>query len=321
MNRIYELTLKGLKRYVYPQIGHPVTLPPLVYTDNMEECNTLIKNAIEGNEPFMVARLGSTEMNAVANYVGVRDNPHSALKYIKGEINEWWWNITSITQMQTNSGFFPITEENIVKYSKLMLEDVQQIDILGSWVPQEYYIKNELSKALKYRLGNIEPPFMDTFSPYSWTRALKGKRVLVVHPFRDTIVNQYEKRSKLFQDSEFLPDFELLTVKAVQSLGGTTEFKDWFEALNWMKQKMDALDYDVAILGCGAYGLPLAAHAKRTGHKAIHLGGASQLLFGIRGNRWDSQPKYQGLFNDYWVRPGDAEKPASAANVENACYW
>lgn len=34
---------------------------------------------------------------------------------------------------------------------------------------------------------------------------------------------------------------------------------------------MDAYDYDVAIIGCGAYGMHLAAHAKRKGKIAIHL--------------------------------------------------
>lgn len=321
MNRLFELTLKGIKRYIYPIIGTPVPIPPLGYIDNRDECQKMIMDALENGKPYMVARMGSTEMNALANYVGVRDNPHNPWKYIKGEINEWWWNMTSINQMQSNAGFFPITEEGIIKFSKMMLKDVQQIDILGSWVPQEYYIQKELSNAKKFFLGNIEPPYIDTWSPNSWTHALKGKRVLVVHPFQSTIVSQYKRREKLFENPDFMPEFTLLTVKAVQSIGGNSEFKDWFEALDWMKQQMDAVEYDICILGCGAYGLPLAAHAKRTGHKAIHMGGATQLLFGIRGNRWDNQPGFKDLPNEYWVRPGEDEKPATAFNVENACYW
>ena len=321
MNRILELSLKTLRRYVYPRVGHPVQLPPLEYIDNKDECQALIMKGLEGGDPFMVARMGSTEMNAIANYIGVRDNPHSAIKYIKGEINEWWWSMTSINQMQTNSGFFPITEENIIRFSNMILEDIQLVDVFGSWVPQEYYIRKELANAKKYFLGNLEPPYLNSWSPNSWTKALKGKRVLVVHPFSNTIVSQYKKRTLLFENPEFMPEFDLLTIKAVQSLGGNNEYKDWFEALEWMKQQMDAVEYDICILGCGAYGLPLAAHAKRTGHKAIHLGGATQLLFGIRGNRWERQPKFDSLFNDYWVRPTIEEKPANAAQVENSCYW
>lgn len=42
-----------------------------------------------------------------------------------------------------------------------------------------------------------------------WTTALKGKKVLVIHPFVDTIKKQYEKRDKLFETSK-LPTFESL---------------------------------------------------------------------------------------------------------------
>ena len=88
----------------------------------------------------------------------------------------------------------------------------------------------------------------------------------------------------------------------------------------------------MCLIGCGAYGFPLAAHVKRTGRQAIHLGGALQLLFGIRGKRWENPTYgvkewglaygcYRELMNDYWVRPGENFKPANAEHVEGACYW
>ena len=120
----------------------------------------------------------------------------------------------------------------------------------------------------------------------------------------------------------------------MQSLGGEDNgFKGWFEALEWMKQEMDKEPYDIALIGCGAYGFPLAAHSKRTGHKAVHLGGALQLLFGIKGKRWEN-PNYcknwhmnpldfyvKMMSNPYWVRPSLYAKPKSAEKVEDACYW
>ena len=80
-------------------------------------------------------------------------------------------------------------------------------------------------------------------------------------------------------------------------------------------------DFDVAILGCGAYGFPLAAEIKRMGKKAIHLGRATQLWFGIKGKRWNDDPLTKSLYNDAWVSPSDAEKPANADGVEGGCYW
>lgn len=81
-------------------------------------------------------------------------------------------------------------------------------------------------------------------------------------------------------------------IPAVQSLGGENNgFTTWFEALDWMKQEITSKSFDICIIGCGAYGFHLAAHVKRIGKQAIHMGGATQLLFGIKGNRWEN-PMY-----------------------------
>ena len=84
--------------------------------------------------------------------------------------------------------------------------------------------------------------------------------MLVVHPFRRTILAQYEKRTQLFPGKDVLPELASLTViQAVQGLGGQdTGYADWFDALTEMERRMDAADYDVAIVGAGAYSLPLA---------------------------------------------------------------
>ena len=89
-----------------------------------------------------------------------------------------------------------------------------------------------------------------------------------------------------------------------------------------MKQEIDCCDYEIALIGCGAYGMDLAAHVKRRGKIAIHLAGWTQMLFGIYGNRWlEDQPAYRRLINEYWVRPLESEKAAGAEKVENGCYW
>ena len=81
----------------------------------------------------------------------------------------------------------------------------------------------------------------------------------------------------------------------------------------------------ICLIGAGAYGLPLAAHVKRMGKKGIHLGGTVQLLFGIKGKRWENNYHkvydYTTLFNEEWVRPNKLEVPQNAQSVEEACYW
>ena len=81
------------------------------------------------------------------------------------------------------------------------------------------------------------------------------------------------------------------------------------------------IDFDVAIIGCGSYGFPLAAMLRKSGKIAVHMGGATQLLFGIKGRRWEEREQFKAIMNDYWVRPDESEVPQNAVTVENGCYW
>ena len=82
-------------------------------------------------------------------------------------------------------------------------------------------------------------------------------------------------------------------------------------------------DFDVALIGCGAYGFPLAAKIKRAGKIALHLGGFTQLLFGIKGARWENAQDYYRklLDNPAWVRPLPEETPDGFFRHENGAYW
>jgi hypothetical protein len=201
-----------------------------------------------------------------------------------------------------------------------MLQDMQQVDLLGSWIFKESQFKRELSKAAKCPLSDLEPYFHQR----PWSAALEGKTVLVVHPFVKTIEKQYARRQLLFSHPEVLPDFELKTIQSVQSIGtthGRQQFSDWFEALESMEQKIAQTEFDVAIIGCGAYGLPLAAHVKRLGKRAVHLGGATQILFGIKGKRWEDIPAFAKLFNEHWVRASEEDRPDNYREIEGGSYW
>ena len=119
-----------------------------------------------------------------------------------------------------------------------------------------------------------------------------------------------------------LPEYELKTLRAVQSnAGAEVPYKDWFEALKWMEDEIAKIDFDICILGCGAYGLPLAATIKRMGKKAIHMGGILQFLFGITSKRYDENEKYKPFINEYFVHPDAKDRPQNASAVEGGCYW
>lgn len=327
LNRIYHFALKSLRKIV--QTINPPKLPSVDFVSS-EDVSEEIHHLLISQVPCMIARFGSTELNAVCNYLGVKNNRRSIWQFITNKTPQWWWNEKSVMQMQINAGFFPPSKENIARFSEMMIEDLAQVDILGSWRPEETFVSQYIMNAIKVPLLCLEP----YWGKDPWSRALEDKEVLVIHPFTESIQKQYEKRELLFDDKRVLPTFkELHIIKAIQSLGGDSNgFKDWFEALQWMKNEMDKTSYDIALIGCGAYGFPLAAHAKRQGKKAVHLGGALQLLFGIKGKRWENPEygkefpgtkfSYQELINhNNWTYPLSTEKPPVAVNVEGGCYW
>lgn len=328
MNGIQIIALKALRKlYAKAFIGE---LPPYDRgVTDFNQASELIYDLLVSGKPCMVARFGNNELRALINYLGVAEKKRSSWNYIRGKKIAWWWETSLKKKMAECAGFFPSTDANLMKFGELMVEDMKQVDLLGSWLREEQMMIDEYClKLRKVTLMALEP----YWATNPWTRALEGKKVLVIHPFASLIESQYaEKRELLFQDKRVLPSFELKTLQAVQSIGGESDFKDWFEALDWMKTRMDAIDYDIALIGCGAYGFPLAAHAKRMGKQSVHLGGALQLLFGIKGKRWENpnygvpvfgvQNMYKRLFNEAWLYPTKNMQPKSADKVEGGCYW
>lgn len=274
------------------------------------DANELIRKNIEKGSPFLVARFGDGELRTTIYYLNrqLSSKRKEYPQYIKNAICK-------------NAGFFPDSENMIDRFGQVMIESCKKVDILAVWfnLLEDYvYRRFGPSDGQCIYLKALEPFWFEK----PWSSALKGKKVLVVHPFADTIQAQYKKREKLFKDPDVLPNFELISLKAVQSIGGECkDFSTWFEALEWMYQEAMKKDFDIAIVGCGAYGLPLAAKIRSAGKMVIHMGGATQLLFGIKGARWDVRPDYVSLYNEAWCRPGIGETPKTASQVEGGCYW
>lgn len=285
--------------------------------------NRVIYNAIIEGKPFWAGRFGGTEMNMIYQQLLYRMHPEKDARE------------AAVKQLCMLSGFFPNDTFLAERFVDLMLEDCGQIDLLAEWrrYMEDYiYVKYQPNTMLT-QLYHLEPWNMyqhpnSKIKP--WSAALKGKKVLVVHPFEKSIKEQYEKNrehifERIYNAEDILPQFELITLKAVQTLAGEEDarFKTWFDALDWMTEQCRQIEFDVAIIGCGAYGFPLAAEIKKMGKIAIHLGGVTQIMFGIIGSRWEVEYPdfYRNVVNEYWVRPQETERITNANTVESACYW
>lgn len=272
-----------------------------------EDGNALCKDFLMNDEPCMLGRIGTTEMGTIQAYLDYK----AGLRRAVGDI--------SIGRLYQVSGFFPATEEAVHRFAEIYIDAAKDLDVMGVFNnhAEDYFVREYAPQAKLVQFTTYEP----FYYVHPWSYALKGKKVLVIHPFKESIDYQYSRRETLFDDPEVLPEFELKTIKAVQTLGDNTDgFADWFEALEFMKKKIEAADFDVALIGCGAYAFPLASHVKRIGKQSVITAGATQLLFGIKGARWD-HAETPVPYKDTWIRPNAAEVPRQADTVENGCYW
>lgn len=268
--------------------------------------NDMIGQMITRGMPFAVSRFGSTELSII-----LRREAHKNHRLYKN----------NDANLCTLSGFFPNDARLMDQFSELMLSIVGDVDLLGVWFSslEEYMVGEYMKNTMLTHLVAIEPYAYQN----PWSKMLEGKKVLVIHPFEESIKKQYTQREKLFKDPDILPEFELKTIKAVQTIAGERDdrFATWFDALEYMKTKIRETDFDIAIIGCGAYGMPLAVEVKRMGKQAIHMGGATQLLFGIKGARWDNNAGINKMYNEYWIRPNEKEQCKNSSVVEGGCYW
>jgi len=274
--------------------------------------------------PAALGKLGSIETELAYYRFKTRAMPH-AVPIHQG----------MLMTLCRNAGMFPPKQDVAERMADELLKSLLFMNALPPWwlKTESLEMFGKFARTADY----VDLPSLECFLSVNprhwWTAALpKGTRVLVISPFADTIYQQTTQLDKVwasrpglwaegleFQVLRFPLSFGVQDTATQQSM--LTKWTDSLGLLQDFKAKMDALQYDVALIGVGIHSLPLVAHAKQRGKKAIHLGGATQIYFGIRGGRWDGMKEFQPLFTEFWVRPSEVERPVRYEQVEKGCYW
>jgi hypothetical protein len=266
--------------------------------------NLIIKNALKKYlddwKPIVVGKLGNSEY--IGSMYFLNNMPMSPQhRYF----------------MTTIAGVYPDTDETLNKYFELFLGSIGCIDIAAEWL-------NGDKTLLKSKNPNVELVPLRSLEPYyhddPWSSELEGHAVTIVSPFSKSIESQYKKRNEIWGDKNILPEFGLKNVKSPYLSMGQGE-GDWFDALDEMYDKVLETTPTVVIVGAGAFSIPLLAKLKKEGITGIHMGGATQILFGIKGKRWDNHDVISTFYNEHWVRPSEEEIPDNKERVEGGCYW
>ena len=150
---------------------------------------------------------------------------------------------------------------------------------------------------------------------------MNNKKVLAISSFDGLIKKQFES-GNLYKIYKNYPNIiKLETIKFPYCFHNNGPHENYFETLEYIFNEIKKIDFDIAILGCGAYGHMLC-HKIDTELKkdAIYVGGSIQTLFGIISSREKEHGKIK--YDENWIsKIPDEYKPANHKLIENGCYW
>jgi hypothetical protein len=276
--------------------------------------NDAIYRRVADEVIFSCGKIGDSELRVLKRFIESKNVDTFFRTVSRGHELEY---------LHRNAGVFPVERDELVRWAHTYLEAVASMDVLGVWNDQRE------SQLIARFATDAELVSMRALEPYyhapPWSSALKGRRVLVVSPFRLSILRQWAKGGKMLFPScpDILPEFDIDIVQSPFSACLVAPVDaTWHAALERLSEDIALRQFDVCLIGAGAWSLPLAAFVtRRLRRTAVHLGGATQILFGLRGRRWDSADVGRRFYNAAWTRPLPEERPEHTWKSEWSAYW
>ena len=305
---LFRALMRGLRKANNRRVG---LCPPAQPRRKVVGVEDLVASLCAA-KPFVAGKIGGAELMAL-EYQDHWIRP--------GWPKRWSWRRPA-ARLMNNAGFFPLKKGPFDRWQQTMRLAIASTDFLCAWqtdsflrVYEEGLIGDLAPGSRDISLGNLGLPLMPALLPFRW---------LVVSPFVVSIGRQLPRLREVHDPQGMIegswgqPAKTCQLVRCpFQSHLEPSPYPSWEEGLERLSQDVSKVDFDVALIGAGAWSLPLAARIKASGRSAIHLGGQTQLMFGIKGSRWESY----GIYNDSWVTADPSEMPANRDRVEQGCYW
>ena len=283
---------------------------------------TCMERALEKKEGVLIGRNGTIELETLLfrlyNSVPNQQYPQNIAK-----------------RLELHAGIWPSDKKNLDKWVFQMLEAIRLTDVLvaGWYEPlkiSEEKLLNQTNKiAPRIPLRSLEPYYVPPEE--RWTNLLAGQRVAVVSSFTKSMMEQIEKREQIWPvetDSLLPANVEWVFVQtgyAPALAQGVAEWpsdiQSWDTAVSSVVKQVVECQASIVLIGCGGLGMLIGAECKKRGIIAVVLGGATQVLFGIKGQRWATHSVISHFWNEAWAWPKASERPSGASFIEGGCYW
>jgi len=279
------------------------------------QSNNKIIELIESNKPFYITRLGDQVSVISIQYIINKKVNTDLLKKNYSLYNDGIYSKNDLSKIEL--------------FCKMYNKSVIESNYLASF--ENLYVENQNFYKNNFNVNQIHSRVLEPFylleqNVIPWTHYLKNKKILIINPFIKSFKKQLNNDFQIFKDKRlFDKNQQFVFYKNYQTIAGNHIHNDWYETFNLMCEDIKNIDFDIALLGCGGYGLPLCHYIKTELNKsAIYIGGGLQLLFGVFGNRWENTEFWKKIIKENdckFIRPCEDEICKNANNIENGCYW
>jgi hypothetical protein len=298
---------------------------------NPKDCFDEIKSLLEDDKPIFLGRMGGSDTNAVASLIEAQDAGddiwRSIFKHrtIVSRLNGFYDKSNSRDQFirylgEMRNCYAKVQHAFLCNHQLLSMYFAH---LLGDRANREQFAGRLGLELLIAEVEAAQKSF--TCYPYSVVERLSlplsllnifgtvlyRKTVLVISPFEASITKNSHNLNKVFKSFKY-PEFKLKVYRTPITYDGLPmEFyphQNWFETVEQMKSDIETIPFDIALLSCGSYAMPLGCFiAENLNRKAIYVGGVLQLMFGIMGRRYENPFFMDQLNLDKCIYPVEAD--------------
>jgi hypothetical protein len=280
----------------------------------------LIARNLTAGTPFLIGRLSGNE-SRLAGLVISKKGVDNALMY----------------RLLTGAGLKFNRVEDITDYVKTYNTAVLNSTALGVWDGGMYKQAEDYYKYLEgaykkqcFMAQSLEPFYYMDDEAYRFDKILAGAKIAIISSHKASIESQIrENRLGGLFEKPILPlgaSSDFTVIKPPVQLGESSDGRSWREHFEEFKERvrreLTEKRYDIVFVSCGGYGMPISDFIyTELKTSVIYVGGPLQLYFGVRGKRWETNPKIKGYFREGWIDVKKEDIPVGVHHVEGGCYW
>ena len=240
-----------------------------------------------------------------------------------------------LLELENNAGIHITSNESLKEYATELVNAYEACSMIGEWptTGEVFQITGVGQQFIARRTPTIPKCSALSLEPYyvkpidlTWMSALKGKRILILHPFIHTFQKQLEHLQALYPTRSWFEGCTFQFIRPPVTLAGNHQHTDWKihydTCTRQISEQYRITPFDIALVGAGGYGMLLSHFIFRELRThVVYVGGALQLFFGVIGKRWFTNQQVMTLVNDHWTRPLKDDQPAEYQRIEKGCYW